>query len=86
MTRIIGTLHEDVRAFIIIPRYILLRVRMFQTKFVQKIKTHLLSSIIFFRKSYRLRDNKYIVACLLQRWLRERATMLRYRYGAYLVL
>ena len=30
---------------------------MFQTKFVEKIKTHILSSVTFFRKSHRLWDN-----------------------------
>jgi len=30
---------------------------MFQTKVVQKIKTHILCSITFFRKSFRLWDN-----------------------------
>jgi len=31
---------------------------MFKTKVVQKIKTHILCSVTFFRKSCRLRDNK----------------------------
>jgi hypothetical protein len=37
---------------------------MFQTKVVEKIKTHILCSLNFFRKSYRLRDNveKYCTA------------------------
>ena len=30
---------------------------MFQTKFVEEIKTHILCSVTFFRKSYRLWDN-----------------------------
>jgi hypothetical protein len=30
---------------------------MFQTKIVEKIKTHILCSVTFFRKSFRLRDN-----------------------------
>jgi len=30
---------------------------MFQTKFVEKIKTHILCSVTFYRKSYRLWDN-----------------------------
>ena len=30
---------------------------MFQTKVVEKIKTHILCSITFFQKSYRLWDN-----------------------------
>ena len=42
----------------------LLEWEMFQTKFVQKIKTHILCSVAFFRKSYRLWDNveKYCTA------------------------
>ena len=37
---------------------------MFQTKVVEKIKTHILCSVTFFRKSYRLWDNveKYCTA------------------------
>jgi hypothetical protein len=31
--------------------------QMFQTKVVEKIKTHILYSVNFFRKSYRLWDN-----------------------------
>jgi len=30
---------------------------MFQTKFVEEIKTHVLCSMLFFRKSCRLRNN-----------------------------
>jgi hypothetical protein len=30
---------------------------MFQTKVVEKIKTHILCSVLFFRKSHHLRDN-----------------------------
>jgi hypothetical protein len=36
---------------------LLLRMRMFQTKVVERIKTHILCSITFFRKSCRLWDN-----------------------------
>ena len=37
--------------------YIFAQWEMFQTKFVEKIKTHILSSVTFFRKSYRLWGN-----------------------------
>jgi hypothetical protein len=36
---------------------LLLGWQMFQAKFIQKIKTHILCSITFFRKSFRLWDN-----------------------------
>ena len=57
-TRITGTLHEDQCTFIIIRRWILLRMRVFYVRFVQRIKVHLPYSIKFFsRKSRRLWDN-----------------------------
>jgi hypothetical protein len=40
-----------------ISRLILLIREIFQTKFVEKIKTHILCSLTFFRKSCRLWDN-----------------------------
>ena len=49
-----GTLHEDPRSFLIIFRSVLLGMRNFQTRVVEKIKTRILYSITFFRKSYRL--------------------------------
>jgi hypothetical protein len=52
-----GTLHEDLCTFMIISRWILLRMRNFQTKVVEKTKTHILCSITFSRKSCRLWDN-----------------------------
>jgi hypothetical protein len=42
-----GTLHEDLCTFIIISRSILLRMRNTSEQFVEKIKTHILCSIIF---------------------------------------
>jgi hypothetical protein len=48
MTRITGTLHEDLCTFVIISRWILLRIRNFSDKIVEKIKTHILCSINFF--------------------------------------
>jgi hypothetical protein len=59
---------------------------MFQTKVVEKIKTHILCSITFFRKSRRLRDNveKYvrarqatddnIIRCIRFSWWLTKAT------------
>lgn len=43
-----GTLHEDLRTFIIISRRILLRIRGISDKLVQNIKIHILGSVIFF--------------------------------------
>jgi hypothetical protein len=56
MTRITGTLHEDICIFMIISRSILLGMKMLQTKGVEKIRTHISCSAIF-RKSCLLRDN-----------------------------
>jgi hypothetical protein len=38
-TRITGTVHEDQYTFLIISGWILLRIEMFQTKFVKKSKS-----------------------------------------------
>ena len=49
MTRIMGTLHEDLYTFIIKCRWILLREReMFQTEVVKKIKTHVFNFFYVF--------------------------------------
>jgi len=57
-TRIPGTLHADLRTFMIISRWILLLIRNVADSFVQKIKTHILCSKTFSpRKSFRLWDN-----------------------------
>jgi len=53
----LGTLHEYQYTFMIISRSFLLEWEIFQTEVVQKIKTHILCSIAFFRKSFRLWDN-----------------------------
>jgi hypothetical protein len=53
-----GTLHEDLCTFMRIYLWILIRMRMFQIKVVEKIKTRILFSIIFFRKSCRLWNNE----------------------------
>jgi len=50
-----GTLHKNQYTFLTTSRSVLLTIRMFQTKIVEKIKTHILGSItFFFRKSCRL--------------------------------
>ena len=51
------TLHAKRYKFMIISSYIHLGVRMFQTKVVEKVKTHILCSITVFPKSCRLWDN-----------------------------
>jgi len=47
LTRITVTLHEDLCTFMMINRWILFRKRNFETKFVEKIKTHVLCSLMF---------------------------------------
>ena len=54
---------------------------MFHTNVVEKIKTHILCSAIFFfenRALYELmsKNTEYVAAFPLQEWLRERDTML----------
>ena len=49
LTRIMCTLHEDLYTFIILYfSEFFLEWEMFQTKVVEKIKTHILCSIFFF--------------------------------------
>ena len=43
-----GTLHEDQYTFLIISRSVLLRMKYFLDKFVEKIKTHVMSNLFFF--------------------------------------
>jgi hypothetical protein len=52
-----GTLHEDLSIFMIISRWILLRMRNVSGKIVEIVKIHILCSITFFRKSCCLWDN-----------------------------
>jgi hypothetical protein len=54
LTRMIGTLHEDRCTFMVISRRILLKMKRFRTKIVEKMKTHILCSVTFFRNSCRL--------------------------------
>jgi len=57
-TRITGALREDQYTFFIISRSVFLEREMFETKFVEKIKTRILCSTIFFRKSvYEMEKN-----------------------------
>jgi hypothetical protein len=42
------TFHEDLHIFMILYHQILLRMRTVQTKFVDKMKTHILCSITFY--------------------------------------
>ena len=51
-----GTLHEDQQTFMM-SRSILLRMRNISDKIVEKIKTHILWSITFYRKWCCLWDN-----------------------------
>jgi hypothetical protein len=47
MAIITNNVHEDLRTFMIVSRWILLRMTMFQTELVQKLKTHISCSITF---------------------------------------
>jgi hypothetical protein len=58
LARITGTLHENLCAFIIISRWILLRMRNVLDKILEKLKTHILCPITYFQKSCRLWENK----------------------------
>ena len=49
MTRIMGTIHEDIRTFMIVSHRILLRMRNVQTKVVKKTKTHFMFNNIFMK-------------------------------------
>ena len=57
LTWITCTLHEDQCAFLIISRSVLLRMKNVSDKFVEKLEAHILRSVTFFRKSFRLWDN-----------------------------
>jgi hypothetical protein len=51
VTRITSTLHKDQYTFVIISRSILPRMRIFQPKVVENIKTHILCSLALFENS-----------------------------------
>jgi hypothetical protein len=57
ITRITGTLHEDLRTCMIIYRWILLIIRNISDKIIEKIKTHFNINNFLLRKSFRLWDN-----------------------------
>ena len=57
LTRITCTLHEDLCAFMISQSFHSFLCEMHKGNFVDKIKTHILHSVIFFRKSYCLWGN-----------------------------
>ena len=48
-----STLHEELRTFIIYLTHFFLEWEIFHTKFVNKIKIHILWSVFFFRKTSR---------------------------------
>ena len=50
MTRIRGTVHEHLYTFMIISRWIILEWETFETRVVEKIRTHILCPITFIRK------------------------------------
>jgi len=43
-----GTLRENPHSFLIVPRSVLLRMRHFETKVLEQLKTHIFCSVIFF--------------------------------------
>ena len=51
LTRIAGNLYEGLCSFVVVYRWIILRVRSVSDKIVEKIKTHILCWITFFSKS-----------------------------------
>ena len=59
-TRITGTLHLDLRTFMVISRWILLRMRTFQAKFVEKIETR---NFFFFHETSSKNRSVYEVMC-----------------------
>jgi len=56
LTRRTGTLHNQYM-FLIVSRSVLLRMRNILNKVIAKIKTHILGSVTFSRKSCRFWDN-----------------------------
>jgi hypothetical protein len=62
LTRITGTLHEDRYIFLSYLAQLFLEWEIFQAKFIEKIRIHILCSITDFRKSFCLWDTwKYTV-------------------------
>ena len=63
---------------------------MFQAETAEKIKTHILSSLIFFENGAVYNNvggkgKRKIAAIPLQQWLRESATVLSYTHNAFLL-
>jgi len=89
LTRITGTLHENLHKFMIISCWITLRKRNISTELIEKIKTHILYSVNFFENravsEIMWKNTKCVVAFPLQQWLCERVTILRYTYFACFV-
>jgi hypothetical protein len=52
LTRITGALHEDQYTIFIISRSVLLRMKSFSDRSVERVKTHSLRSITFFSKIF----------------------------------
>jgi hypothetical protein len=52
-----SSLHEDVCAFMMISRRVLLRMKSVSFQVVEKIKTHVLYSITFFSENHAFIDN-----------------------------
>jgi hypothetical protein len=77
MTRITGTLHEDVCTFIIAFRWSLLRMRNVSDKVVEKIKPHVLCSVSF-SETRAICD--IISAFTRQQWVCDRARIVRCVY------
>ena len=70
-----NTLHGDVFTFMTISHWFILTMRNVQIKVVEKIKTHILCSVTFFRKWCRLWDKvkKYVGARGGQKWRQNMA-------------
>ena len=58
-----GTVHKDLHTFITISRSVLLRMRNASDKILETIKTHIICSIMFFRKC-----GKVLYSRIGQRW------------------
>jgi hypothetical protein len=59
--RITGTLHIDQYIFLIVSRSVLLRTTNVSDKFVEKLKSHILCSVIFFFLSFE--NSVYEIMC-----------------------
>jgi hypothetical protein len=84
LTTVTGTFNEDLHTFMIISLWIL-RMRNVLDKSCRENQNKNSVSMLFSRKSCHSYDNKCNVELLLQQWLREGATMLRYTYIACVV-